>query len=102
MGILLGPEKVGEVKYNPDQISRAMEVYSTSRPAYQAIGEHHVQPPVSNLKRLTSRVKKLDEKEFHKSIWDSYTDDQKYCVVLFDEVYIRKSLLYHGGEVFGL
>ena len=35
------------------------------------------------------------------SVWNSIERNQTDCVVLFDEVYVKQMMLYHGGTVFG-
>jgi hypothetical protein len=36
-----------------------------------------------------------------KSTYQTLDEKQKLSVVLFDEIYVKKMMLYHGGTVFG-
>ena len=56
---------------------------------------------MSTLTRITSKVSKVEDVPFLKRVLDTTEKKQKYCVLLHDEVYVKKMLLYHGGTVFG-
>ena len=51
--------------------------------------------------RITSKVSKVEDVPFLKRVLDTTEKNQKYCVLLHDEVYVKKMLLYCGGTVFG-
>ena len=52
--------------------------------------------------RLTSKVKSIDDNTYIKYIFANISDErQKNCILLLDEVYVKASLQYHGGIVFG-
>ena len=54
------------------------------------------------LTRLTSKVKSIDDNTYIKHIFANISDErQKNCILLLDEVYVKASLQYHGGIVFG-
>ena len=53
------------------------------------------------LTRITSKVSKLSESKFLWNVFSSIEENQKECVLLHDEVYVKKMLLYHGGTLFG-
>ena len=68
---------------------------------YKRLRADYNLPSVQTLTRITSKLSKSDEPSFLKSVFDSVDDNQKMCVLLQDEVYVKKTLLYHGGTVFG-
>ena len=68
---------------------------------YQKLRQDYQLPSVKTLTRITSKVAKLDESAFSTAVFDSLEERQKLCVILQDEVYVKKMMLYHGGCVFG-
>ena len=58
-------------------------------------------PSIRTLTRITSKVSKIDETKFMELAFRQVREDQKYCILFHDEVYIKKMLLYHGGTIFG-
>ena len=78
-----------------------MELYAVSRAGYQISSRYHEQPSVRYLQRLTASVKKLDDIQFFSQIFDNVKQDQRICVILFDEIYVKKMLSFHGSEIFG-
>ena len=49
----------------------------------------------------TSRVSKDDETQLLTHVFQTLHDKQNICILLHDEDYVKKMLIYHGGEVFG-
>ena len=35
------------------------------------------------------------------SVFNTVKENQKQCVIMQDEIYVKKILLYHGGTLFG-
>ena len=58
-------------------------------------------PSVSTLTLLTSQVTKLDDFSFLRDVFLNININQKKCNILVDEVYVKATLQYHGGHVFG-
>ena len=50
---------------------------------------------------MTSSTKRYDDVAFYSKVFSNLLNQQKTCIVLIDEVYIKSMLQYHGGEVFG-
>ena len=50
---------------------------------------------------MTSSTKRYDDDAFYSKLFSNLSNQQKTCIVLIDEVYIKSMLQYHGGEVFG-
>ena len=58
-------------------------------------------PSVSTLSNITSSCNKQTISIFLQNVIGRLEDPKKVCVLLHDEVYIKKSMQYHGGEIFG-
>ena len=56
---------------------------------------------LGTLGRMMSKVSRLNEKSFLLSIFNTLNTSQKGYIILHDEVYIKKILLYHGKQLFG-
>ena len=80
---------------------RAFEYLSTSRALYSRLKEDYKLPSIQTLTRLTSKVSKLNDANFIKRVFNSLSDAQKNCIILFDEVYVKKMMTYHSGSLFG-
>ena len=53
------------------------------------------------LQNLTSKVNNLFDKKFIEEIFNNVSDEQKECVLMVDEIYVKKFRSYHGGKLFG-
>ena len=58
-------------------------------------------PSISTLTKLSSSAKRYDDVTYYSKLFLNLTDQQKTCVLLLDEVFVKSMLQYHGGEVFG-
>ena len=87
--------------YDADIIVRAFEYFSTCRSLYNRLRVDYQSPSIQTLTRLTSKVSKLSEANFLQRVLNSIERNQTDCVVFFDEVYVKQTMLYHGGTVFG-
>ena len=56
---------------------------------------------VRTLTRITSKINDLLSFHFVRTVLDSLQDQQRQVVLLIDEIYVKPSLCYHGGKVFG-
>ena len=97
----MGPKKVGKPVYSPAFMVRAFQYFATSRSLYERLRHDFQLPSVQTLTRITSRVSKLSESAFSSALFSSLSDRQKQCILLQDEVYVKKMMLFHGGCVFG-
>lgn len=97
----MSANKVGEPVYNHEVIVRAFEYFSTSRVLYNRLRYDYLLPSIQTLTRLTSKVSKMDELSFLGNIFKNISDQQKECIIIHDEVYVKKMMLYHGGSLFG-
>ena len=46
-------------------------------------------------------MSKLSEASFLRKVFQTIDQNQKLCIVLLKEVYVKKTMLFHGGTVFG-
>jgi hypothetical protein len=97
----MGTQHVGKPLYNSEIIIRAFQYFATSRSLYQRLRQDFQLPSVQTLTRITSKVAKLDETSFSTAVFKSVEERQRQCVLLQDEVYVKKMMLYHGGQIFG-
>ena len=58
-------------------------------------------PSTKTLTRLTSKVRNVEDSRLVKNMLESVTTEQKSCILLIDEVYVKPALQYHGGSLFG-
>ena len=93
--------KPGEKIYNTETIVRAFENYATSRSCYEKLRKDYKLPSTKTLRNLTSKVSKIQDEKFVTGIFSSIEERQRSCIILVDEVYVKPSLQYHGGHVFG-
>ena len=87
--------------YSPEDFVRAFSYYALSRSLYQRMRENFKLPSVSTLSNITSSCNKQTISIFLQNVISRLEDPKKVCVLLHDEVYIKKSMQYHGGEIFG-
>ena len=97
----MGTQQVGKPLYTPEMVVRAFSYFATSRCLYERMQHDFQFPSVRTLTRITSKVAKLDEALFSGAVFKSLEERQRLCVILQDEVYVKKMMLYHGGQVFG-
>ena len=91
----------GEKKYTPEMIGRAFEYFAISRSLYRRLREDYELPSITMLTKLTSKVSNLDD-DFLASFFGNISDvRQKNVTLLIDEIYVKPSLTYQGGNIFG-
>ena len=80
---------------------RAFQYFSLSRACYNRLRQDLELPSDKTLTRLVSITKNTDNKRFFQSVFSSLNEKQKSSVLLVDEVYLKPSLQFHGGNLFG-
>ena len=98
---VMTPAKVGMTLYGPEVIVRAFEYFATSRTLYKRLRKDLKLPSETTLTRITSKVASVPENSFLNKIFKTLEGNQKLCILLHDEIYIKKMLLLHGGTIFG-
>lgn len=82
--------------------SRVRVYYATSRCLYNRLLLDYALPSERTMRNLTSKASKLDDYEYIRRTFLNLDDErQRTCVIKIDEVYVKASLTYHGGVVFG-
>ena len=79
----------------------AFRYYATSRTLYNRLRNNFQLPSLAILGRMMLKVTKLNEKSFLLFIFNTLNTSQKGCIILQDEVYIKKMLLSYGKQLFG-
>ena len=81
---------------------RAFEYFALSRTSCRQLHDDFELPCISTLTRLTSAIKNLDDYDYLHNMFFCLRDvRKKNCILLLDEVYVKSTLQYHGGTVFG-
>jgi hypothetical protein len=93
---------VGEKKYSTKIMVLSFLYYAMSRCTYKKIRENFLFPATTTLQKLTARVSKIVLSKFINIIFSTLKPVQKLCIVLIDEVYVKQTVTYHGGHVFGI
>ena len=94
--------QVGERKYETGTFVRAFEYFALSRSMYRRLRVDFELPSITTLTRLTSKVKSIDDMSFIKHVFSTMDDGRmKRCILVLDEVYVKSTLQYHGGALFG-
>ena len=73
------------IKYSSDIVIRAFGYYATSRTLYNRLRDDLQLPSLTTLRRIMSKVSKLNEKILL-SIFNTLNTSQKGCIILHDEV----------------
>ena len=90
--------EVGKKIYNIETVIRLHSYFSTSRSLYNQLRKDFKLPSVKTLTKITSRAKNVSDINFISTIFSNIEENQRNCILLVDEVYV-KSLLYHGGSL---
>ena len=76
--------------YDPEIVIRAFEYFATSRSLYNRLRVDYQLPSVSTLTRITSKVSKFFETTFLHGVFKCLKENQKLCVLMHDEIYVKK------------
>lgn len=95
------PQQVGKKMYSPEVVVRAFSYFATSRCTYEKLRADYKLPSVRTMTNITSKVNNIDDQRFINEVFRNLPRRQKKCIILVDEVYVRRGLLYHGGRCLG-
>ncbi|XP_066911172.1 uncharacterized protein [Clytia hemisphaerica] len=95
------PPQVGKKLYSPQVLMRAFGYFSQSRSLYSRLRSDFKLPSIKTLTNISSKVNNTSDRTFINEIIKAMKPDQRKCIVMADEVYVKQCLLYHGGTVFG-
>ena len=90
--LAMAPKMVG-IKYSSYIVICAFGYYVTSWTLYNRLKDYYPQlPSLATLGWMTSKVSTLNKKDFLLSIFNTLNTSQKGCIILHDEVYIKKNV----------
>ncbi|XP_065643923.1 uncharacterized protein LOC136075268 [Hydra vulgaris] len=92
---------VGEVLYTSDIICRAYEYFVMRRSLYDCLCIDYKLPSIRILTRLTSKISSMEDLSFINSVFMNLNTLKRTSILLIDEVYVKASLLYQRGALFG-
>lgn len=98
---VMGASQIGRKLHSIEILIRAFEYLCTSRSLYSKLSKDFALPSVKTLSRITSRVSKANEDLFLSKVLESYPVNKRIIALIFDEIFVKKALLYHGGTIFG-
>ena len=76
--------------YSPEAIVRTFSYFATSRSLYEQMREDYQFPSISILTKITSSCANQTSGAFLKNVFHSLETKQKNCILLHDEIYIKK------------
>ncbi|XP_065656373.1 uncharacterized protein LOC136081908 [Hydra vulgaris] len=92
---------VGEVLYTSEIICRAYEYFAMRRSLYDCLCIDYKLPSIRTLTRLTSKISSMEDLSFINSIFMNLNPLKRTSILLIDDVYVKASLLYQRGALFG-
>ena len=95
------PQVIGKKIYEPSILVRSFEYFVRSRSLYNRLRYDYRLPSSKTLTILTSKTAKLSDLSFLSEVFTNMERKQRKCIVLVDEVYVKASLMYHGGYLYG-
>ena len=87
--------------YTPYDLINAFSWRTRSRALYNSIRSQIKLPSISTLSKITRMSKNTDDITFFKQLFETLPDRSKGCILLIDEMYIKASVQYCGGELYG-
>ena len=97
----MNASEVGKKIYNIETIIRLYYYFSTSRSLYNQLRKGLKLSSIKTLTKITSRTKNVSDINCISTIFSNIEENQRNCILLVDEVYVKSLLLYHGGSLFG-
>ncbi|GFO15131.1 developmentally-regulated GTP-binding protein 2 [Plakobranchus ocellatus] len=87
--------------YNTDDFLLAFSWYSKSRSLYDHVRTFLHLPSISTLRKLTSLAKSVSDEILYQSYFKNVEDKCRGCILIIDEIYVKASITYKGGVLFG-
>lgn len=78
-------------------VSRFLKPDTLPESLYDFLRKYYELPAVTTNTQIKLKVSSSSENTFLHSAFKSLEDNQKTCLILHDEVYVKKMLLYHSG-----
>jgi len=87
--------------YSMDDFCQAFSWFARSRSLYEDLRKSLLLPSVSTLQKLTRMAKNLDDETMYTSFFQKQEERCKACILIVDEIYVKASMTYRGGILFG-
>ena len=87
--------------YDIDDLLQAFQWYTISRPLYSQLRSFIKLPSISTLQNITRIAKNMDDAVLFTRFFMNQELRSRFCILIADEVYVKATLSYSGGEVFG-
>jgi hypothetical protein len=92
-------------RYSTFMIMKALNMFMVSRVSYRNLRTFLALPhPDTLMKGIGSAAdvgSLSDAERISKIVFDAVSDIEKYCLIIFDEIYVKPSVRYRSGHVFG-
>ena len=89
---------VGKRMYSQELTVRAFQYFATSRSSYNRLRIDYQLPPIKILTRITLKESTLNETCFIRSAFNTVKENQKQCVTMQDEIYVKKNVVLSWGN----
>ena len=90
---------VGKRIYSQEFIVRVFQYFATSRSLHNRLRIDYQSRYIKTLTRITSKVSVLNETRFMRSIFNTLKENQKQCVIMQDEIYVKNVVVSWGNFV---
>lgn len=87
--------------YSLEDFSQSFNWYAKSRTLYEDLRNYLQLPSLTTLRRITRVAKNLEDDSLFQSVFSQLEGRSKGCILIIDEVYIKASLTYRGGSIYG-
>ena len=74
------------------------QYFATSRGLYKRLRIDYQLPSMKTLSRITSKISTLNETCFMRSVFNTVKENQKQCVIMQDEIYVKKNIVISWGN----
>ncbi|GFS04944.1 transposable element P transposase [Elysia marginata] len=98
--MLLNSKKNSRI-YSVIDLTLAFSWVSKSRVLTQHLRECLQLPSLNTILKLTSIARNLEDSSLFQSVFSSVEDRQRGCILIIDEGYVKASITYRGGTLFG-
>ena len=89
----------GKRMYSQELIVRVFQYFATSRSLYNWLRNDYQLPSIKTRIGITSKVSALNETCFIHSIFNTLKENQKQCVIMQDEIYVKNVVVSWGNFV---
>ena len=91
---------VSEKAYCLEISTWTFSYHAPSRHLYHKLAEDYKLPSMKTTQNVTSKVTKMSDWTHFARLLTIWKINKKQCVHLIDEIYLKRSMLYHGGGLF--